>query len=466
VAALFAPNSPHYPVIFHGVLAAGAAASPVNALYTAAELADQLRDAGARILFTDTAGLARAREAVAEPGVGVREIVVTGPRPGGPDHRNGPVAVSGFAEFLANAGPPPEIEIDPQELAALPYSSGTTGRSKGVMLTHRNLVANLLQLGPMGRIDAGSRLLAVLPLFHIFGLTGIMNHGLLHRALVVTMPRFDVAGFLAAIQRHRIDHLYIVPPIALALAKSPLVDDYDLSSVRMLRCAAAPLDAGLATAVADRLHATVVQGYGLTESSPALHCIPTDRPDIDPGSIGLLMPNVQARVVDPQTGQDVPVGERGELWCRGPNIMRGYLNNPEATAATLDANGFLHTGDLVTVDEQGVFRVVDRLKELIKYKGHQVAPAELEAVLLAHPEVADAAVVGVPDLDSGELPKAFVVRREGHTQLDAQQLMDYVASQVAPHKKVRLLEFVDHIPKSTAGKILRNQLRARWRQGC
>ncbi|MDT7590680.1 MAG: hypothetical protein QOH45_211, partial [Pseudonocardiales bacterium] len=281
VAALFAPNSPDYPVVFHGVLAAGATVSPVNALYTPAELAHQLRDAGATILFTGPEGLARARVAVAEAGVSVREIVVLG---AAPQDAAATVPETGFEEFLATATPVPDLTILPEDLAALPYSSGTTGLAKGVMLTHRNLVANLLQLAPLGRIDGGSRLLAVLPLFHIYGLTGIMNQGLHRRALVVTMPRFELTGFLAAIAEHRIDHLYIAPPIALALAKSPLVDDYDLSSLRVIVSAAAPLDADLGRAVADRLGATVLQGYGLTESSPGTHGIPVDRPDIDLGT--------------------------------------------------------------------------------------------------------------------------------------------------------------------------------------
>jgi acyl-CoA synthetase (AMP-forming)/AMP-acid ligase II len=458
VAGLFAPNSPDYPVVFHGVLAAGATVSPVNALYTPAELAHQLRDAGATILFTGPEGLARARVAVAEAGVSVREIVVLG---AASQDAAATVPETGFPEFLATATPVPDLTILPEDLAALPYSSGTTGLSKGVMLTQRNLVANLLQLAPLGRIDGGSRLLAVLPLFHIYGLTGIMNQGLHRRALVVTMPRFELTGFLAAIAEHRIDHLYIAPPIALALAKSPLVDDYDLSSLRVIVSAAAPLDADLGRAVADRLGATVLQGYGLTESSPGTHGIPVDRPDIDLGTIGVLMPSVQARVVDPGTGRDVAPGEQGELWCRGPNVMRGYLNNPAATAATVDEDGFLHTGDLVTVDPAGVFRVVDRLKELIKYKGHQVAPAELEALLLSHEAVADAAVIGVPDPDCGEVPKAFVVRRDSHPGLDADSVLTFVAGRVAPHKKVRLVEFIDRIPKSAAGKILRKELRAR-----
>jgi len=469
VAGLFAPNSPDYPVAFHGVLAAGAAVSPVNSQYTPIELAEQLRDAGATLLFAAPEGLARARLAVAEPGVSVTEIVVLG-NPGGATPAaaaapngsapNGSVPETSLAELLDTAGPAPEIRIDPASLPALPYSSGTTGVAKGVMLTHRNLVANLLQLAPLNKIDAGSRLLAVLPLYHIYGLTSIMNQGLLNRSLIVTMPKFDLAGFLRAIADHRTDHLYIVPPIALALAKSPLVDDYDVSSVRFMVSAAASLDAELAKAVARRLGVAVLQGFGLTESSPGTHGTPPDRPDIDSGSIGVLMPNIEARVVDPATGLDAAEGAAGELWCRGPNIMRGYLNNPEATARTVDTDGFLHTGDLVTADRNGIFRVVGRLKELIKYKGHQVAPAELEAVLLSHEAIADAAVVGVPDEGSGELPKAFVVRRESHPGLAAEEVLAFVAERVAPYKKVRLVEFLDRIPKSAAGKILRKELRA------
>jgi acyl-CoA synthetase (AMP-forming)/AMP-acid ligase II len=279
------------------------------------------------------------------------------------------------------------------------------------------------------------------------------------------MPRFEFTAFLQAIAEHRIEHVGVVPPIMLGLARSPLVDSYDLSSLGVVVSAAAPLDSNIAEAVTDRLHVTVLQGYGLTESSPSVIAIPLDRPDIDRGSLGVLMPNIVARVVDPQTGEDVATGEPGELWARGPNIMRGYLNNADATAATLDADGFLHTGDIVTVSDDGVFRVVDRLKELIKYKGHQVAPAELEGVLLAHEGVADAAVVGVPGPDGEEWPKAFVVPQQGYAERApedlAQDVMAFVAERVAPFKKVREVEFVDRIPRSSAGKILRRELRER-----
>ncbi|MFI5798674.1 AMP-binding protein [Streptomyces sp. NPDC051677] len=453
VAALVAPNCADYPAVFHGVLRAGAALSPVNPLYTARELADQFRDSRTRIVFTTPAALSRVSAASRQDGVSIGEIVVLGDP--GAEH------ATAFADFLAGDPTPPSVTVSGTDLAALPYSSGTTGLPKGVMLTHRNLVANVLQLHPLHRQHPGSRILAVLPLFHIYGLTALMNAALHHHATLVTLPRFDLDTFLRTIAEHRIDHAYIAPPIAIALAKSPLVDEYDLSSLEIVMSGAASLDAELATLLGKRLNTTVVQGYGLTESSPCTHGIPPDRPEIHRGSIGVVMPNVQARVVNPATGEDAPAGASGELWVRGPNIMRGYLNDPHATAAALDDEGFLHTGDLVTVDPDGAFHVVGRLKELIKYKGYQVSPAELEAVLLTHEGIADAAVIGVHTSDGNEIPKAFVVRRDTHPDLDAAEVLEFVAALVAPYKKIRALEFIDAIPKSPAGKILRKVLRTR-----
>lgn len=457
VAAVFAPNCATYPLVFHGVLASGAAASPVNALATPTDLAHQLRDAGARILFSAPGQLECARAAAAEPGVRITEIVVLGDAPPG----RGPVPETGLAELLAAHHPVPWVAVDGDDLAALPYSSGTTGLPKGVQLTHRNLVVNVLQMQPLLTVRPGSRLLTAVPLFHIYGLTGIMNGALHGRGAVVTLPRFDLPAFLGAIAEHHVDHVFIAPPVALALAHHPLVDEYDLSSVEIIMSAAAPLDAALARRVEERTGAILVQGYGLTESSPCTHGIPVERTDLDRGSIGLPMPNIEARVVDPGTGTDVAPGERGELWCRGPNVMRGYLDNPDATAATVVDGGWLRTGDLVTVDADGAFHVVDRLKELIKYKGYQVAPAELEGVLLRHEGIADAAVVGAPDSSGEEVPKAFVVRAATAPDLDPDAVMEFVAAAVAPYKKVRIVEFVDAIPKSPAGKILRKDLRAR-----
>jgi acyl-CoA synthetase (AMP-forming)/AMP-acid ligase II len=340
----------------------------------------------------------------------------------------------------------------------LPYSSGTTGRAKGVILTHRNLVANLLQMRSVNRIAPGGRLLAVLPFFHIYGMTVLLNQGIDRRATVVTLPRFDLERFLQAITDHRVQRVYVVPPIALALAKHPDVDAHDLSSLESICSGAAPLDAELSNAVARRLGCRVVQGYGMTEMSPVSHHVP-DGVDVDRASVGYLLPNMEARIVD-AVGDEVSPGQSGELWCRGPNVMAGYLNDADATAATIDADGWLRTGDLAKVDDGGLFTILDRLKELIKYKGYQVPPAELEALLLTHERIADAAVVGVRDAEGEEVPKAYVVGRPG-ADLTADEVMAFVAERVAPYKKVRMVEFLDAIPRSASGKILRKDLRAR-----
>jgi acyl-CoA synthetase (AMP-forming)/AMP-acid ligase II len=328
-----------------------------------------------------------------------------------------------------------------------------------VILTHRNLVATVQQLRPVSMIDPGVRTLAVLPFSHIYGMTCLLNQGIDRRTTVVTLPRFDLAQFLAAIAEHRVQRVCIVPPIVVALAKHPAVDSYDLSSLDAVFSGAAPLDAELGHALARRLGCRVTQGYGMTELSPVSHCVP-DGVDLDVATVGRLLPNMEAMIVDPATGAELPPGELGELWCRGPNVMAGYLNDPDATAATLDRDGWLHTGDLVTVDADGVFTVVDRIKELIKYKGWSVAPAELEAVLLTHDRIADAAVIGVRDADGNEVPKGFVVPQPG-ADLTAAEVLSFVAERVAPYKKVRMVEFVAAIPKSASGKILRKDLRAR-----
>ena len=368
-------------------------------------------------------------------------------------------------DFLIQGAPAPQVSFDPAtHLAVLPYSSGTTGRPKGVMLTHRNLVANIAQAEANIGMVPDDRVLAVLPFFHIYGMTALLNFALKKRATLVTMPRFDLAEFLRVISTYRATFVFIAPPVAVALAKSPLVDEYDLSSVRVVFSGAAPLDGALALAVAARLGTTVAQGYGLTESSPVSHTIPLDRPDVDRSTIGFLVPNMQARLIHPDTGADIGpvsegVSEPGEILMRGPNIMLGYLGNEEATRESLDSDGWLHTGDVATVDANGTFRIVDRLKELIKYKGYQVAPAVLEAVLLTHPLIADAAVIGVQDADAQEVPKAFVVTMTGADLTEA-DVIAFVAERVAPHEKVRVVSFIEQIPKSASGKILRKDLRA------
>jgi acyl-CoA synthetase (AMP-forming)/AMP-acid ligase II len=446
VLGVFMPNAPEYAIALHGAAAAGGMCSTVNPLYTADELAYQMNDSGARFLVTAEPFVEVARRAAGESGV--EEVFAVGGAEGAAD----------FAELLGDEAGSPAIDIDPAvDAAVLPYSSGTTGLPKGVMLTHRNLVANLVQTQHSFPIVADDVVLGCLPFFHIFGMTVIMNLGLRAGATIVTMPRFDLEQFLDLIQERAVTMTCVVPPIALALAKHPAVDQHDLSSLQRVNCGAAPLGAELSARVTQRLGCTFTQGYGLTETSPVTHLI---RPDGEnrPGSIGMPVAMTECRLVDSETGADVGMGERGELLMRGPQVMKGYLNNEEATRSTIDAEGWLHTGDVAMVDRDGFFTIVDRLKELIKYKGFQVAPAELEALIVTHPGVADVAVIGVPDEEAGELPKAFVVPAPGE-DLDPDRLIAWVGEQVAPQKRIRLVETIGEIPKSPSGKILRRQLR-------
>ncbi|WP_370185096.1 AMP-binding protein [Rhodococcus wratislaviensis] len=459
VVGVLSPNTPAFASALHGILRAGGTATTINALYTAEDIATQLHDSNTKFLFTTTALLPQARQAAVSAGIAETNLVLLD------DTADG--SVLSVRTFLTEQRSAPEISIDPAtHLAVLPYSSGTTGSPKGVMLTHRNLVANISQLQPLARIERDDSLLAVLPFFHIYGLTVLLNAALHARATIVTMPRFDLSKALGTVATHKCTYLFVAPPIALALAKEPVVDEYDLSSVHTVFSGAASLSEDLAHKVADRLKCRVRQGYGMSELSPVSHAIPTHpyADDIALSSVGLPLPNTENKLVDPNTGAeidqpDIGISAPGELWVRGPNVMVGYLANPDATAETVDAEGFLHTGDLATVDADGVITIVDRLKELIKYKGYQVPPAELEALLLRHSMIADAAVIGVLDENGEEIPKAFVVRHP-NTELTEADVLNFVDARVSPHKRVRRVEFIDAVPKSAAGKILRNQLRS------
>jgi 4-coumarate--CoA ligase len=453
---LLCPNSPAFAVVFHGILRAGCIVTTINSLYTPNEISNQLKDAGASWLFTVSPLLAGAEPAAIAANLDADHLVVMDGVDGHPSLR----------DLLAQQATPPEVNIDPAtQVAVLPYSSGTTGRPKGVMLSHRNLVANVAQSNGVIGLEDDDVVLAVLPFFHIYGLTVLLNYAMKARAELVTMPRFDLPEFLRIIQQEKCTWVFIAPPIAVALAKHPLVDDFDMSSVKVIFSGAAPLDANLAGTVATRLGCTVRQGYGMSELSPVSHVIPLNETGISLNSIGLALPNMECKIVDPETGEELTAPEGGtsapgEIMCKGPNVMLGYLGNEEATKAMLTDDGWLHTGDIATVDSNNVYTIVDRLKELIKYKGYQVAPAVLEAVLLSHPKVADAAVIGVKDDDGQEIPKAYVVIQPGN-ELTEDEVMAFVAANVAPHERVRRVEFIDVIPKNASGKILRKDLRAR-----
>ena len=450
VFAIYSPNVPEYAVAFHAVSLIGGTLTTLNPVYTVAEVAHQLEDARAKYLLTAPALLDKAKEAAADA-AHVEEIFVFGEAEG----------ATPFASLYegGEGGEVPQVEIDPREdVVVLPYSSGTTGLPKGVMLTHENLIANTLQVQACELIKESDTIVCVLPLFHIYGMVVIMNVGLYAGASIVVMPRFDLESFLKVLQDYHVTLAHVVPPIMLALAQHPSVDNYDLSKLKTLFSGAAPLSEKLARACSERLNCSIRQGYGMTETSPAIHLTPPAPDWAKYGSIGECVPDTECKIVDVETGEPVGYGEEGEICMRGPQMMKGYLNRPEATAATIDADGWLHTGDIGYCDTEGHFFIVDRLKELIKYKGMQVAPAELEALLLTHPQVADAAVVPLPDEEAGELPKAFVVLKPGAEGVAPEELISFVAAGVAPYKKIRQLEFIDQIPKSASGKILRRLL--------
>jgi acyl-CoA synthetase (AMP-forming)/AMP-acid ligase II len=418
VVGLVGPNSAEWAILYHAILRAGGVVTPMSPLLTPEEIDRQVGKSGANLVIDDAPGFVSE----AEPGK-----------------------------------TPADVDIDLEDLAVLPYSSGTTGLMKGVMLTNRNLVANIEQAWnsmPLGEEDV---VVGLMPFFHIYGQTVVLNMGLAKGATIVTMPRFDLDRLLDIVEEYGVTWLHIAPPIVLTLATAPQVKGRDFSTLKLVISGAAPLDAELSGRAEARIGVPIRQGYGMTEFSPVSHKSRLARvAETPPGSVGALIPNTEARLVDPETGEDVAEGEEGELWIRGPQVMPGYLDDPEATAQTLVGDGWLRTGDIARIDPEGFTYIVDRLKELIKYKGYQVPPAELEAVLVSHPKVRDAGVIGTPMDDGSEAPKAFVVSDDG---ADPEELMAYVAERVAPYKRVREVEFVDEIPKSASGKILRRVLR-------
>jgi acyl-CoA synthetase (AMP-forming)/AMP-acid ligase II len=452
VLAHYAPNLPEYAVTFFAVASLGGANTTANPLLTADELAGQLRESGARLLITVPAVLETARAAARA--AEVREIFIYG--------EDEDEDATPFASLLAAGTEPPAVAIDPAEdVVVLPFSSGTTGLPKAVMLTHRNIVAALSLISPsLVRTAEHDRILAAAPFFHIAGMVTTMNLGLQRGLTIVTIPRFELTEYLRIIQDYRITHTLAVPPILLALTKDPRVDAFDLSSLKFLSTGAAPVSAELEIACARRLGCRIRQGYGMTETSGVSHAVVDDLAGQQPGSIGPALPNTEWRIVNVASGAELPPGQLGELCVRGPHVMKGYLNQPEATARTIDPDGWLHTGDIAELDTDGRLRIVDRLKELIKYKGYQVAPAELEALLITHPAIIDAAVIPVPDVEAGEVPKGFVVISGPLTPED---VLAFVAARVAPYKKLRVVEIVDAIPKSPSGKTLRRTLIERER---
>ncbi|KQK11060.1 4-coumarate--CoA ligase-like 5 [Brachypodium distachyon] len=449
VALVVAPSRLEVPVLHFALMSIGAVVSPANPASTAEEYAHQV-------------ALSRPVVAFAAPEVAAKL----------PNHVRRVVIGSDAYKRLASAGvdaAPPPVAVKQSDTAAVLYSSGTTGRVKAVAVTHRNLIALICahsenrETVAADAIKAGEEppppavTLVPLPLFHVFGFMMILRSVSMGETAVL-MERFDFGAALRAIERYRVTLLPAAPPLLVAMVKSEEAHRRDLSSLLVIGVGGAPLG----REVAERFAAVfpdvqIVQGYGLTESSGSVASTVGPEESMAYGSVGKLASHLQAKIVDPSTGEAVGPGQRGELWIRGPVVMKGYVGDDKATAETVDSEGWLKTGDLCYFNEDGFLYIVDRLKELIKYKGYQVPPAELEHILQSHPGIADAAVIPYPDEDVGQLPMAFIVRQPG-SNLTEQQVMDYVAKQVAPYKKVRRVTFVTSIPKSPAGKILRREL--------
>src|SRR3990170_4432874 len=410
--AILSANAPEYFVAFYGALFAGGVVTTLNPLYKDREVLHHLKHV---------------------------------------------YAIEDVWTLAGESPPEPKpLKLNPREdLAALPYSSGTTGLPKGVMLTHYNLTSNVRQLLSTGLTSGYSVLLDFLPFYHIYGMIVLMASGFAMGASQVVMPRFDPALCLDLVQRYKVTNLFAVPPALLALAHFPETDKYDLSSLQFIMSGAAPLPLEVAHASARALGCTVLQGYGLTETSPVTNVNPLNR--IKDATVGPPVADTIEKVVSLEDGRELQAGEIGELWTCGPQVMKGYWERPEESADTLPGGGWIRTGDIVQCDHEGYVTILDRKKEMIKYKGYQVAPAELEALLMEHPAVMDAAVIPKRDAEAGEVPKAFVLLRQDQ-KASADEIMRFVEERVAPYKKVREIEFVEAIPKTPSGKILRREL--------
>jgi acyl-CoA synthetase (AMP-forming)/AMP-acid ligase II len=441
---MFLPNLPEWPIVALGAMSAGGAVSGANLMSSASELAYQLRDAKSRFVVTIPQFVHVVRQAVAE--FDDLTTIVLG---------EVPQTVS-FTSLLACQDPEPSPALGPDTIAALPYSSGTSGLPKGVILTHRNIVSNICQFLQVEIWPESAISLAFLPMYHIYGLTVVLLSGLAAGIKLVTVPRFEPEPFLQALQDYRVTHLAVVPPVLQFLALHPLVNSYDLSSLEVIGCGAAPLGPALEQKASERLKCNVGQGYGMTESSGVISISYPDRFRV--GSSGQLLPGTEARIMNPDTGADLERGVPGEIWFRGPQVFKGYLNNPQMTSDIITTDGWVRTGDVGYIDGDGYLFITDRLKELIKVKGFQVAPAELETLLYSHPLVADAAVIGRADERDGERPVAYVVPR---SELEPNDLKQWIAERVSAYKQLADVIVCEEIPKSLSGKILRRVLRAR-----
>jgi len=453
IVLVFSTNCIDFTILFLACSMLGVWFSPANPTFTTGELSNQLRHGRASSVFVHSSLSDTMTAALAE----CTDVEVK--------HKFSFGEVDGYKTFQSlleeNSSVLPDVAFNPAEdILALPYSSGTTGLPKGVMLTHRNCVANVLQTSNSVPVKETDVAIGLLPLYHIYGMI-VVQFGVLDRGgCVVFLPKFEPVSFLSCVQDKKVTMAHLVPPLVLFLARHPVVSDYDLSSLRKVVCGAAPLSADTSEEFCKR-HDYVnyfTQGYGLTETSPVTNIDLTQTF----GCTGNFVCNTEGKIVDFETGRVLGMGEEGELYIRGPQIMKGYYKNQKATDEMISEDGWLATGDIGIFDEQGRIFIKDRLKELIKYKGSQVAPAELEAVVLTHPAVLDAAVIGMPDEEAGELPRAFVVKKAG-VEVTEDEIVQFVDGLVAKAKRLRGgVQFISEVPKNPSGKILRRILRSKY----
>jgi acyl-CoA synthetase (AMP-forming)/AMP-acid ligase II len=442
---IFSPNHVDYGCVFYGALLAGATVTTLNPLYREREIEHQLDDAEAVALFVFSP-MAAPVEAARRNLPRLRHVWPI---------EDLPNLVGGVPEDYR------PVTINAREdVAVLPYSSGTTGLPKGVMLTHYNIACNVKQGLATEQLTSDSVGLCVLPFFHIYGMTVLLSGGLALGVTGVVMMRFDVEQMLYLVGKYGMTNLYLAPPAVLAMANVPNPSRFDTSALRLVHSGAAPLPPEVGERVKSIYGCLVSQGYGMTETSPSTNTNPLDRIKLE--SCGPPLADTFEKIVSLDNGQELAAGEVGELVVRGPQVMKGYWKRSEETKECLSEDGWLLTGDIGWLDEDGYLYLLERKKEMIKYKGYQVAPAELEAVLHEHPAVLDAAVIPKPHLEGGEIPKAFIVLREGY-QASPEELMAFVAEKVAPYKKIREVEYVTEIPKTASGKILRRELIERER---
>jgi len=442
---IFSPNHVDYASVFYGILLAGATVTTLNPLYREREIEHQLDDAEAVALFVFSP--------MAEPVETARKNL--------PRLRH-VWPIEGLPSLVGDVSEEYRpVEINAREdIAVLPYSSGTTGLPKGVMLTHYNIASNVKQGLATEQLTSDAVGLCVLPFFHIYGMTVLLSVGVALGITGVVMMRFDVEQMLQLVGKYGMTNLYLAPPAVLAMANVPNPSRFDTSALRLVHSGAAPLPPEVAERVKSIYGCLVLQGYGLTETSPSTNTHPLDRIKLE--SCGLPLADTFEKIVSLDTGEELPAGEVGEVAVQGPQVMKGYWKRPEETSECLSEDGWLLTGDIGWLDEDGYLYILDRKKEMIKYKGYQVAPAELEALLHEHPAVLDAAVIPKRHLEGGEIPKALIVLREGF-EASPEELMAFVAEKVAPYKKIREVEYVSEVPKSAAGKILRRDLIERER---